>query len=347
MTNRTEEAVEREFGFLSKGVDKDSSLWKYLEWVKKAILPSFVKKDSTAAAYQKRHNAITEFIYIASAFVIALVIVQTIFLPDLYHLIWGEVFLIGIMIILQKMVVKKEYQKKWLENRFLAEKLRFAMFTQLFSGNSFALVRKESKIFLIFDEIDQAMERTFDKLDLLEKPGIDIKSNMKEIINFLKSNWLEFQQNYHKETKERKHKLLKRLERICLFCLITTVIAAIAHSLGLGHHTDILELFKSPPPPGAHHEPSVFTVGNVLVVLAIFLPALSAGLNAIKNIFELEKISLRSSKIIDGIGKYKKYLENTRTPKDLEILVSSVEEFFMREHEEWFSLVAHRKPDVG
>ncbi|MCP4215869.1 MAG: hypothetical protein GY765_14545 [bacterium] len=341
MAPAANENVEREFSYISSGVDTNSALWKYLQWVKKSVLPAMVEKDALAMEFHKKHVAVTKFIYMASAFVIFLVIVQTLFLPKYYPLIWGEVVLLGIMLFRQKLSHKRGYQEKWLSNRFITEKLRFTVFTQLFKGDSGS--NSKGKTFLRESDIDSAADEVLHSLDMSGKPQLDIRVNLAGITAFIKTNWLESQKKFQAKTRRNSHQLLKRMERVCFIGLILTIFAAIAHSMGWGHYTKILDPFG----PSDAATAGVFTIGNLLIVLSISLPAFSAGLNAIKGSFELEKITMRCGKIIKGIDEYLEDLAKVDTAEELEPLVQDIESFFMSEHEEWFSLLAHHNPEVG
>ena len=73
----------------------------------------------------------------------------------------------------------------------------------------------------------------------------------------------------------------------------------------------------------------------------------SASLNAVKHVFELRKMALRSQAMVEGIGEYETLLEGIGEVEELRRLVSAVERLFMNEHEEWHSLLSFKRADVG
>ena len=346
--------VETEYRYLSHGVEASSSLGRYLEWVRQAVLPRFVDNDRTAIDYQRRHHRVLLFIYGTAALVVGIVIMQTLFLPQLHQLIWFEVALIAAMLLVQTLDRHGRYRDRWMEHRFLAEKLRFAAFTLIWHdegeiSSSIASARSLLETGLRHQSWQEALSR----IDLSAKPEVEVADEMPRVMAFIRENWLENQRRYFAKTKERNHRALNRMEGFGLVLLLVTILAAVLHALGVGHHTPISGILGFLEPSahaaeggGGHYEGS-YTVGNLLIVLAILFPAVSASMNAIKHSLEHHKLCLRAARALDGIVEYERLLDQVPDAATLGRLVHDMDHFFMLEHEEWYALVSNKSVDVG
>ncbi|MGD8309563.1 MAG: hypothetical protein PVG98_08955, partial [Chromatiales bacterium] len=86
--------IEREYGVLAEGIGPDSALHPHLTWLKAHVLPLFVRRDSAALLHQRRHQRGVRFIYVAAVLAVAVVVIQSLFVPHVPSLIWIEVALI-------------------------------------------------------------------------------------------------------------------------------------------------------------------------------------------------------------------------------------------------------------
>lgn len=337
------EAVEREFRYLAEGVDEGGSLGRYLHWLKTQVLPLFVRKDSEALDFQRKHQFSIKFIYIAAAAVIGIVIAQTLFWPLHVWLIWGEVALIAAMLFVQRWDRKGQFHSMWMQSRFLAEKLRCGFYTFLFKTEEREKDGTPAS-FLAIQERSAAWESLLESMDFSSRPDIDLEAEREVVVSFIQRSWLAGQKSYHRKTAHLKHHGFEKVERIGYVFLLVTIAAAILHALGVGHYTP----WSRPWDLFFHGDPgTTWTVGNSLTLVAILLPAVSASLNAIKNGLEMHKMALRSHRVADGIEPFEKALADCTNMKQVREVVGYIERFFLAEHEEWHSLIAHKEADVG
>jgi hypothetical protein len=92
------------------------------------LLPHFVRADLLAVRYQRRHARAGTAVYLLATAALTTVVLQTLFLPDLPQLLWLEVTFMAAILILLAMSRAGEWHRKWIDYRFLAERLRAALF---------------------------------------------------------------------------------------------------------------------------------------------------------------------------------------------------------------------------
>jgi hypothetical protein len=344
--------IERAYAALAEGIEAESPFGRYLLWLKAQVLPIFVEKDQKAVFFQKRHQRAVKFIYLAAVLAVAIVVVQTLFLPDDYQLIWLEVVLILAMIGVHRRDHHGRWLERWMESRFLAEKLRYGSFTFLFgSCEPGADAGGSRRSLLIPTERDVAWESICERIGRSARPDLPLEEYIDALKRFLLERWLIPQRDYHRACAQRYHVKHERIEHLGLAMLLATIGAAVLHAFGMGHHTPLVDPSAWFGHQGGHADGSgaetPVTFGNLLTLVAIVLPAASASLNAIKHVFELRKMALRSEAMVERIAEYEALLERITRVEDLRQLVIEAERLFMNEHEEWHSLLSFKRADVG
>jgi hypothetical protein len=316
--------VEREYAQLAAHVDTDGPLGPYLEWVRTQLLPLFAEHDAAAMLHAARHRSVTRFIYITAALVVALVAAQALFLPGHAWIIWGEVLLIGGMLWRQRASTRAGDHTRWLEHRYVAERLRTGVFTFPFRDAAGELPGPRS--LLAPGARNDAWARAMAQLAPKARPVVDIAAAFGPIRRLVTEAWCGDQSAYHARTGTRNHAILGQVERWGLALLLVTVAAAVLHALGVGHHTPL---------------------EHILTFLALVLPAVSASMNAIKHSMELHKMGLRSENMAEGLARFRAAIDTAEDPATLGARILELERFFLWEHEEWFSLLSFKKADVG
>jgi len=343
-----DDQINQQAAELSAGISADSDLGRYTAWLKEHVLPPMVRHDLEAQHFQGRHQFILKFIYSTAAAVIGLVICQALFFPSAVWLIWGEVLALAVMLYLQRQDRVGRYHGRWMEARYLAERLRCSLFTWAVRDEQAIRRRAHApRSFLADLERDKIWDTVLEEVDLSNKPTIDPEEEGDELRAYLASHWLEPQRAYQLKSAHRNHSKMARLERMGLTFLIITIVAAVLHALGVGHYTPLMGPWDLFAYPEDKCKVTAFTIGNVLVVLAILLPAISAAANAIKGSLEYHKLALRAHQVADGIKRLEADLEAASNGDALKEVVDNAEDLFLAEHEEWFSLVTHKEVEGG
>ncbi|MCG7866521.1 MAG: hypothetical protein JAY74_09140 [Candidatus Thiodiazotropha taylori] len=324
--------IIKEYNFLLRGGHPPKGLDCYFDWLLTHLLPQFIEIDKKALYYQSKNNLEMRLIYFVSPIIVMLVAIQGIFFPDKTWLVWGEVIGLIALLFVYRKGSKEKYLENWLENRFLAEKLRCSIFTGL---------HIKTKSTNESDNDDLALlDKKHSNLLLPEPPKVDWHKNFSSIRDFVIDNWIYAQLNYHKKVAEKAKNNLKKMEIAGFIIVIATLSFAVLHSLGVGHHTSFIHI-------NAIDDRTNFTIGNLLTILALVLPAISASLAAIESAKEYRKIELRSGAIANHLQIIIEDAKQIKSNNDLLILITNLEKLFMKEHEEWFSIVAYNRAKIG
>lgn len=346
-------AIEREYRSLAEGVEPSSELGRYLSWAREIVLPRFVAADDEAVDLQQRHQRGLVFVYATAALVVGIVIFQTLFWPGFHELIWGEVALITLMLFVQVRDDRQRLRHRWMERRFLAEKLRCSVFVWPFTGGVASDAEDPEALSLLAPgERGRGWQDTVAGIDFAAMPRVGADSPARDLAGFLSAKWLEPQRRYCERSRRRNERTLKALELFGRGLLMVTIAAAVLHALGVGHHTPLASLLEpvasaAESGGGEGHYEGPFTVANALTLVAVLLPAVSASMSAIKHSLELHKLVLRTTGVLDGIARLEERLAAVRRSEDLVPIVAMAERFFMREHEDWYSLVSNKSVEVG
>jgi hypothetical protein len=124
---------ERRFAKLSQQAEKTGLDLSLIDSLRQTLLPDFVRATMLAARYQKRYLNAGTWVYILAATSVATVTVAIVvtdrkgFLAG-ENLIWLEVVQIAIIMLLLALSGFRGWHRKWIDYRFLAERLRAAMF---------------------------------------------------------------------------------------------------------------------------------------------------------------------------------------------------------------------------
>jgi len=102
-----------------------------LEPLREHLLPQFVRADLLAQRYQSRYMKTGIAVYALATIAVATVTIQTLFYADHPEILLLEVAGMAIIIMLLLISLKGEWHRKWIDYRFLAERLRAALFLSI------------------------------------------------------------------------------------------------------------------------------------------------------------------------------------------------------------------------
>lgn len=311
------------------------SLFKYVDWLQSNLLPEFMSADAEAIENQIHQERTLRFTYCISVAAVAVAVCQGILFPTAYYLCWGEVILIIVLLGIVRNAAHRRFLDKWMENRALAEELRCLMFSLPFQGKA------QSRGFL--DRRSPAGRSRQKWLDAA--PTVDLEADLTGLKKFLLNGLIDDQIDYHERNSKKKEKVLKAYEIAGTSLLVTTLLGAVLHAFGLGHHTEIITQIGNHSETVAHG--TGVTYGHILVVLAVIFPASASALAAIKHGLALQKVVLRSSAIAQDLCTLRFGIENADNAAELSLVIQELEQYIAHENREWRAIVEHNEAEAA
>lgn len=305
-----------------------SSGWEHpINALRNNIYPYFIKASEMADRSKKRYRPTSSLIYICSALAIVSVMFGILFPPAyLYVFILEFICLITILVIY---FYSRQFHRRWLECRFLAERFRSSVHFVLagFNINSIKVPRHMGVAHKYNDWMVQVFEAVWRKLPRTTRlnPG-----QFEFFRNYIRQDWMVEQEEYHSEKVRRMDSANKRFE---VFGWIIFTIALLASGIHIVHEFT-----------GVPHTNSILEA--VMLFLAIALPAIGAAVVAIRKHGEFERVESRSRHLKDAIAELKEECDNVETVDELERLMNEFDELMLRENQDWLGLMKLVKLEV-
>jgi len=282
-----------------------------LEPVAASLLPHYVRTRILADRYGLLHLGAGTAVYALSAVAIAAVTVQALLLPDLLSLIWVEVGAIAAILLLLIAARTLDWHRKWLDYRFLAERIRSAIFL------CFVCVRCSvpgtHPGITLTHHADDWMSRAFEGLlDVRPLEYCSLAIPLEPLKHFLLSTWIDRQIDFYAATERHNRRWYDLLLHAGEFFFIATLIAAAAHASGAVHHD-----------------------GALLAAATIVLPAVAASLSAIRVQREYRHNAERAAAMLHHLSSITLRIRRAERMDELCDLLEEANEVMLREQQEW------------
>lgn len=272
----------------------------------------FSRADILALRYQRLYYRAGSMIYALAAAAAATAAFQAIFLPSLPRIALLEVLFIAAVLVIVLIGNKRRWHDRWIDYRFLAERLRSAFFL------SAARVGLESlrppRVLRLVEPSREWIHAAFASVWSDRPPSPDVDSGpLPGLKEFLLRAWVDDQKAYHGHTSLRHGRRYRKLSRIGLGFFAVTFAAALLHALHVG--------------PAWLQKTSLF--------LAIASPILAGALAAVRTHREYDRNSKRSAEMARHLEGLAETLERTETRAEFVALVKEIEETMLHENEDW------------
>lgn len=293
--------------------------------VKNNIIEQFLKASILAMKYQSRHYLSNNLVYYFSAFTVFIITLQLIFLPFLPQIFLVEVALMITIITLFFLNRINDWHRKWIDYRYLAERLRAAAI--------FSMTGLECKIFDHLPHQQASSDWILNAYQSVYQKQLDISCpelGFDEIKNFVLDNWIINQKKYYNKRSLKDGEKDKNTLVVIYGAFAIALVAGIIHSLSI-------YFFNS-------HESLIF---NVTTLLAIVSPAVAASAAGIR----VQHEYLRTSKRYSHMASYLQGMEHKirKLDGDKEKLIELLEEaneMMLREHQDWRTIFSARGPEL-
>ncbi len=291
------------------------------------IFPYYIKSSLMAKKSQRIYKPSGNLIYICSALAILSVLFGLLYPPAFLGAFIVEFF--SLTAILAVYFFAQNFRNKWLESRFLTERLRSACFF-IISNLEITSIEIPSHMGIAHkynDWMVQVFNEVWSKLPQMKGLKIgDLQCSKKYIL----SHWIDDQAVYHTKKSKNLHKSNNRFKS---FGWIIYTIALLTSGVHIAH--ELLGGLEG------HH-----IIENILIFLAIALPATGAAVVSIRKHGEYERIETRSENMSKAIQDLKIDFNLISEVKEFEKLMYQFDELMLRENQDWLMLMKLVKLEV-
>jgi len=296
--------------------------------VRKILLPYYVTASIMAKKHQKIYMPSGILIFLCSAIAVATVLIGV-----LYHPVLLFSFLVEFLCLLSILIIylfAQQLRINWLENRFLTERLRAACY---FTASSTEINSIEIPPYMgVAHKYSNWMVQVFNEILYRTPPMEDIKDDMLNCFkDYIIKHWIDDQKDHH---SNKYRKLTKVNKRYAYFGWVIYLIALIAsgihivQNLSAGFELDHL-------------------TENILIFLAIALPALGAAVVGIRKHGEYERIQSRSSNMSEVIEDISIDFKKVHDKDEFLSLMYDLDKLMLLENQDWFMLMKLVKLEVN
>jgi hypothetical protein len=245
--SRLQSGCERERAYPAPAAREVGIGESFADWV----LPDFVRADLLASLYQWKYTRLALVVFLAAAAAVSIAAVVELYSGSTRWLL----FEVGLMSLVLGLVIYARWRRphdRWISYRSLAENLRSAPFLALLSA-------RHSERNLGSDPFAPWFQRAFSEIWSLRPPEPSVPDDAQLLARFFDDAWIGGQIAYH----ARASKQFNRRHRIVTLLIYVTFLATFFSAL--------FDLVLEPKT-------------NVLVLLAISLPAFGAALSGYREL---------------------------------------------------------------
>jgi|GEM_PF-5928261 len=297
----------------------------FLKPLRDHLLPHYIRADLLALKYQKRHMLAGKLIYGLAAGAVAL---ATLYMINKVHeLLIVELAAVSAILLLLVCAYIGDWQRKWLDYRFLAERIRVGLFLCV-AGTDCKIPKPPPYLdnpHMQDDWTNRSFSWIWSKRPK-DKPNIPYVY----VKNFLRTAWIDYQVDYYDKASKRhgKNNRSNTIFGETLFAL--TILAVTLEVSGFG---DALT--------------SNFIDGSkILTSLAIILPTASAAFAGIRFHHEYLRNAERYTHMARYLSTISEKMKQAQDMKALTDILKEAHEMIFLENWDWRVAFRLRKMEV-
>ena len=289
--------------------------------VKEKLLPFYVRASTLAKNNQKFYRFVGPMVYFLSVAAIVSVASGILFYREAPLAFLVEFIILAFIFILVTYANSRGTHKKWIETRFLAERIRSAIYFAVCGVEPSPINvppymgmahRSDDWMVKIFDEIWSGLPRM---------KGCAAE-HCRTLIEYVHVRWIKDQMAYHRVKHTKAKRISRILEGSGLAVFFAAMAAAAAHLI-----------FYSA------QEPQTTKLESLLIFSAIILPAVGAAIGGIRSHREYSRMEKRSKNMEVVLSELDERFLSIATPEALESLLRETEELMLRETQDWLMLM--------
>jgi hypothetical protein len=302
------------------------------ELVNRSLFPYYAQASIVAKENQKRYYRAGKFIYVLSAAAVGCAAFGTI-LDHLAILGFGaELVLLVVIVIALWDAGRTHAHRAWIENRFLAERIRSGIFMAVSGVDPRPI---EVLPYMGHSQtVNDWTVRVFDEIwDRLPRFGGCSQGQCLRLNSYVREVWIGEQVKFHKDKQQRERKARKRLAKAGAIILPITIAAAALHFLltfwqPSSGHSEITELM--------HHG-----LHRGLAFIALLFPAIAASLAGMEAHREHHRLEKRSANMVPQLERLDRLMAYATDPERFENLLHQLDELMLRETQDWLMLMRY------
>jgi hypothetical protein len=285
------------------------------------ILQHYIRIDILALRYQHWHYRVESLLYTMAFTAVFIASFQNIFLPKYRIILVSEVVLmLGILAIIA-ISNRQKWHNKWIDYRFLAERLRSSLFLAL-ADIEIQTLRPPRHLSLAYSPEDWMIIAFFSIWRRRPRLAEPEPYQFKSLESFILKAWIQDQIHYHESTKKRHY-------RRYLSMNVTSYVM-----FGLTILVTILFIVNISP------------FDNFLSFAATVFPAIAASITAIQTQRDYLRNSMRSSEMARHLEEIRAKMMATEEHSDFLELLKETEETMLHENEDWRVVVRFHTPEI-
>jgi hypothetical protein len=293
------------------------------EWVS----PFYVRADLLAMHYQNWYYILSNALFLLAAAAVAAIASQVVLAPERLELVWIEVALMLGVLLIVWMDRRWHFHDRWISYRFLAERFRSAFFLALAGVYGYREVSLD-QVYL-GQASEEWLRRAFGEV-WGRRPRAELaESSVEDLRAFLVHAWIGDQSGFHRSAHRKYRARHVRLGRIIELLFGAAVLAALLHATGV--------VKKSSAGP--------LSWTDLLILLAISLPALGASLSGIRAEREYLHNSDRYEEMGYHLGIIERRMQATVDLEAVRTVAADAENLMLQENRNWYVLMRPLRPE--
>ncbi len=302
------------------------------EIVNGRLFPYYAQASIVAKESQKRFYRAGKFIYVLSAAAVGSAAVGVLFPALTWAGFSVELALLIIIWLTLWQAYRKHSHQGWIENRFLAERIRCGIFM--------AICGVEPRPIEVLPYMGHSQTandwtvRVFDEIwDRLPPLAGCSHGECLHLNAYVREAWIEKQVKFHKDKKEREGQARRRLALAGKIVLPTTIAAAALHLLLLSWWPTGVAAESAPWLHQGLHQGLAF--------IALLFPAIAASLAGMEAHREHLRLEKRSANMGPQLERLNRQMASATDPERFESLLQQVDEIMLRETQDWLMLMRY------
>ncbi len=302
------------------------------ELVNRYLFPYYSQASIVAKQSRDRYYRAGKFVYALCAVAVGCAAVGVLF-PAVATAAFGAELILLIFIVLALWQARRKHSHQaWVENRFLAERIRCGIFM--------AICGVEPRPIEVLPYMGHSQTvndwtvRVFDEIwDRLPPLNCHSRGDCMSLNSYVREAWIGDQVTFHKSKQARERRARKRLAEAGAIVLPTTVVAAAVHF--------VLGLWQPEPQIPAMARIMHHGLDQGLSLVALLFPAIAASLAGIEAHREHLRLEKRSANMVPQLQRLDGQMKSATEPKRFESLLQQLDEIMLREAQDWLMLMRY------